>query len=625
MQDLGRCTRGSRCARYRRAPWWLLVWCMLAAAALASPSAAPRPDAQASGPVHAAIGASEVLEDVSASMDLADVSLSKAWQPTQDSVLNPGFSRSVWWVRLHLVNPTAQHRDLFLDLGTLLVDDLEVHLVRGEAPAAKVLTSGDRRPFHTRPVALRSPAIPLTLAAGEQAVVYVRLATHDGLHESVQPRLFTPAELAERSQDDGLVMGVFFGALFAMALYNFFLWVSTRQAAMGWYVAYLVAFLAMTLTLQGLTFQYLLPDWPTLNNQFLLIAGALCYVCVGTFAIVSLETRTRVPRWLHRSLQLATAASGLTLLPALAGAYRLTFALSIAPAFALVVLLSAAGGMAWRAGLRSARYFVLAFLALFASVLIYYLAMLGVLPTNAWTENSLLLGAVVQMLLLSFGLADRMNTLKVQKLEAERQALAAQTAMNNRLEAQVAERTVQLEEANRRLADLAVTDPLTGAFNRRHFDSMFRAAVEQHSRQGLAVALCLLDVDNFKRYNDQYGHPAGDHVLRELTRTARQHLRRQGDALFRVGGEEFGMMLALDDGATPESVWQYVEAVRQSIASLKIAHDGNPPGVVTASFGLLLLLDPSVRETADHLYTLADEQLYEAKRAGRNRVVMRTL
>lgn len=601
-----------------------MVW-LLVAGAFASAATAAQPSARGPEPAAAAITTVQVLEDAAASMQVAEVSASQAWKAFQGEVLNPGFSHSVWWLRLELANPGAQPRDVFLDLGALLVDDLEVHLVRGNGHVDRLLVSGDRRPFRARPVALRSPVLPLTFAAGERATAYVRLAAFDGLHESVQPRLWTAAELAERSQDDGLTMGIYFGALGAIALYNLFLWASTRQAAMGWYVAYLAGFMAMTLTLQGLTFQYLLPDWPALNNQFLLIGGAVCYVCVGMFAMTSLETRTRVPRWLHRGLQLATAASGLTLLPALAGQYSLTFALSVPPAFSLVVLMTAAGAIAWRGGLRSARFFVMAFLTLFASVLIYYLAMLGVLPTNAWTENALLLGSVVEILLLSFGLADRMNMLKAEKLKAERLALAAQTALNNRLEAQVAERTAQLEEANQRLADLAVTDSLTGAFNRRHFDHVFGAAVEQHCRQGMSLALCLLDVDNFKRYNDLYGHPAGDHVLRELARATRQHLRRQGDALFRVGGEEFALLLALEQDATPEAVLQHIESIRQGISDLRIAHEGNPPGVVSASFGLVLLRDPSVRESAAHLYAMADEQMYEAKRAGRNQVKMRTL
>jgi two-component system, sensor histidine kinase LadS len=257
------------------------------------------------------------------------------------------------------------------------------------------------------------------------------------------------------------------------------------------------------------------------------------------------------------------------------------------------------------------------------AALIYYLRVLGLVPANTLTDNIVLVGSAAEALILAFGLADQTNRLKTEKLQAERQALAAQTALNTQLESLVSSRTQELEAANQRLASLSVTDELTGAHNRRQFNKDLAAAVALHSRHHTPLALCLLDVDHFKLYNDRYGHPAGDEVLQKIARTLRQQLQRASDHVYRVGGEEFAVLLDINE--PPEKVRRFIEQMRVAVHTLAITHEGSPVGVVSVSMGLVILKGLSATRSPAELYSQADTLLYRAKQAGRNQLVSQAL
>jgi len=176
-----------------------------------------------------------------------------------------------------------------------------------------------------------------------------------------------------------------------------------------------------------------------------------------------------------------------------------------------------------------------------------------------------------------------------------------------------------LEAANRQLRDLAILDALTGAFNRRHFNDVCLAALAGAQR-GQAVALCMLDVDHFKAYNDHYGHQAGDTVLRAVAQTLKDGLKRSTDALFRLGGEEFGVIFS---AASIEAAEHFAGQLSAALHALALPHAQSPLRIVTASFGLAWWAAPTSQLTPEAMYAAADAALYEAKRGGRDRIVTR--
>lgn len=151
---------------------------------------------------------------------------------------------------------------------------------------------------------------------------------------------------------------------------------------------------------------------------------------------------------------------------------------------------------------------------------------------------------------------------------------------------------------------LALTDPLTGLGNHRHFHERLRREVEKADRKGAQLTLCLLDIDDFKRVNDRWGHPVGDRVLGQIA----TQLRRDGEA-FRLGGDEFALLLSGHDAGSAREV---AEAILARIETHELARGGS----VTASAGLATF--PHDGSTGDELIRLADSALYWAKDHGKN-------
>lgn len=152
---------------------------------------------------------------------------------------------------------------------------------------------------------------------------------------------------------------------------------------------------------------------------------------------------------------------------------------------------------------------------------------------------------------------------------------------------------------------LALTDPLTGLGNHRHFHERLRREIETAERREAPLSLCLVDVDDFKHVNDRWGHPVGDRVLAQVA----TQLRRDGEA-FRLGGDEFAVLLS---GRNARSALEAAQAIIRRIE----AHELAPRGSVTASAGLATF--PDHGSTSDELIRLADSALYRAKERGKNR------
>ncbi len=179
--------------------------------------------------------------------------------------------------------------------------------------------------------------------------------------------------------------------------------------------------------------------------------------------------------------------------------------------------------------------------------------------------------------------------------------------------ASVSIQNVGLHEAVQRQA---VTDELTGLYNHRRFQEAMAAETERAKRFGQPMSLVMLDIDNFKRVNDTYGHQQGDRVLAEVARVLRES-SREIDAPARYGGEELAVVLPQTD---IEGAYQLAERVRQEVAALQIPLvEGVGAINVTASLGVASL--PGNAQEGGGLIAAADSALYDAKHAGKNKTV----
>jgi diguanylate cyclase (GGDEF)-like protein/PAS domain S-box-containing protein len=177
----------------------------------------------------------------------------------------------------------------------------------------------------------------------------------------------------------------------------------------------------------------------------------------------------------------------------------------------------------------------------------------------------------------------------------------------------------------KQMEELSITDPLTGLYNRRKFHEVTVSELNrvkrdiENNKNSHQLFFILLDIDHFKQYNDNYGHDKGDIVLKEVANILQLSLRRSTDFAFRIGGEEFGIVVVEDDIL---SVKMFAQKIRQNIEDAKIEHKYNSVSdYITASFGISIS-NKDFGYDLDTIYNRADKALYKAKHLGRNRVEM---
>lgn len=167
---------------------------------------------------------------------------------------------------------------------------------------------------------------------------------------------------------------------------------------------------------------------------------------------------------------------------------------------------------------------------------------------------------------------------------------------------------------------MAITDPLTHIYNRRHFNEVIEREINRAKREQTILCFVILDVDYFKKYNDTYGHIAGDKALISVAHTLRDSLHRGSDYTFRLGGEEFGVIF---NAKNEKQAVQLSDKIRNNIEKLNIVHSSSDVSShLTASLGLVSIDFAELTADKDELYRLADSALYLAKENGRNQVFL---
>lgn len=195
--------------------------------------------------------------------------------------------------------------------------------------------------------------------------------------------------------------------------------------------------------------------------------------------------------------------------------------------------------------------------------------------------------------------------------------LIRQIAIRERAQSDLRTARDDLEKINKELAALALLDGLTGLANRRRFDTVLNEEYARAMRNETSLALIMLDVDFFKKYNDRYGHPQGDECLKKISKTLKSASARPGDLVARYGGEEFAILLPGTDTSGATAV---AERVRLAIQAIQIEHAENAGRIVTISAGVSSMLPSRKDNSPADIVLAADQALYEAKKSGRNRV-----
>lgn len=536
------------------------------------------------------------------------------WLLTPSSSRSLGRDKSSAWFHLKVTGDQTNNRPMVLRLDYPHYDYIDLYLVANNETLASFHT-GDQLAFESRPINSRTFTFPLdAIQTIGEADIYFRIRTEGPL--LIPFSILTDAEATIQDRNLYMGLGVYFGILLIMFAYNAFILGSLRDSAYMYYLAYMLAVAFHQATLQGIGFQFLWSSATSLNNNF---AVALSTALMQATAVLFVIRFIR----LYKNFGSFERIMGTCLLIycwlLVAGSPFMDYA-----SFLAVVNVTAAisvlcglyiGIKGWRMGVKFARLFAMAWFTYLIFIGWYLLELASIIPASSLGEQSLAIGSALELALLSIAFADRINHEKELRLRSQSRLMDVQIAMNADLEEKVRQRTNELEEANRRLEVLSTTDGLTGLLNRRHFDECYEQAYLDACRRNEPLAVLMIDIDHFKKLNDEHGHRFGDICLIEAGRLIKETLGDDQAICARYGGEEFVVILP---GATSDEARQKAEVLRLTFAG-HIVQDENTKKIMTVSIGLTVD-QPVDRAAWEKLLQAADSLLYTAKRNGRNQV-----
>lgn len=559
-----------------------------------------------------------------------------AWQRLDGASLAVRVWDEPVWFQLVLENETEQALTRLIEVRWKNLRELDFYQFAADGAELSAQSAGLERPLNAveRQLAWLDQ---VTLAPGEQRTMLIRVRSDFTLF--LPTFIWEPTAYTKAKQERLYWYCLAIGALLALSLYNLSLYAFTRDRSYLIYSAYVCAATAYELGVSGIGHYILWGESPWWRIHAFYLSIYFTFFLSGLFIRQFLQLGERQD-WVRPIANFCIGFWGVGLIIHIfTGGWVSGGAIEVAGILSCMVALTVSIKL-WREGDVSARYFTIAWTALLLLTILTMLMMQGLAPYNFLTENGQLIGFVVEMLLLSFALAERINRERLQreaaqrrvldmqllvneerskKLDAQSRILALQQHTNAELEARVSERTETLQrtlqdlaDANRELARISVIDPLTQISNRRYFDEVLAAELERSRNIGRPTALILIDIDHFKQFNDRYGHLVGDDCLRLVAKTLQQTLTRSSDLVARYGGEEFGVIMG---GVELSQAAALAEDLRVAVENLRFIYHGQHIPI-SISLGVAQSVLP--QDSTQALIKRADEALYDAKRAGRN-------
>lgn len=540
-----------------------------------------------SGEVTSVQEAALFLQDDGSLDSPQDVMVATGFRPLVDVARDARPEGSVW-LRIPVEAPGADPVNWKIKVKRRYFRELELFVPDGDGSYARY--SNSVAEYQPVDLSARSLVYALSLEPGQRAELILRVETLQGS--------LSPLDISIQSETDFLAdrstsmwaFGLYFGAVIALVFYNLVLYLNLRTPGHRMYVLAMTSVLLFMGMDSGLL-QGLLPE--SLRERELLIVIVLsCLMMAATirFFQVFAGAPDHIPR-LSRFLTaialvfLALAAASLVAPPSAAA---LLGTVSQLLTSANVFLLIGAAILAGVRGSGASWIFLAAWGAFLMGGFVRSLIGIEAVPRTPVTEYAVYVGSVLEAMILALGLSYRVGQLREQRIQAEYEQHRAMTLANQ--------------------------DALTGTYNRRFFENYMTAILEERGRGDAQGALLLLDIDYFKDVNDTHGHEAGDAILRSLTRRCLRELR-DGDVLCRLGGDEFAIVLRSLSGSGAIEVARRIHA---AVSGRPVDYDGSQIDL-SISMGVLSSLAQDIGRA--EALRQADQALYAAKEAGRNRVV----
>ena len=523
-----------------------------------------------------------LLFDQKKNMTIADVmALRSQFTRPASPYATLGVRTDAAWLRVPFAVAAASDGHWVLDIDYAPLNDIEVYLIKDDVVLQRA-KMGSLQRFESRPLLSRSHAVPLELQPGHAYELMIRVETRGAMILPIsieKPNAFHSTAVAEQ-----MVQGLLVGIALCLLLYSLGQWVNSREPLFLKYALLVTGSLLFTLLLLGVGSQYVWTNNFWVEQHMSGLSSAMAIGGTFLFLEESLREQGKGP-WFPRIMK------GGAVLAVVLG---LAYALDLIDTRVLSIIVTVLGPMPSlicmprfiervRRGEAVGIYLLLAWTAYMVAVIVITAVIRGYAPLNFWTLHSFQFGATFDMLAFMYVLSLR--------TKAIRQA-AAHASM---------ERDI--------MRALAHTDPLTGLPNRRSLSDALTQALLGASQERM-LAVYLIDVDEFKPVNDNYGHDAGDALLVEISRRLQANVR-SGDIVARLGGDEFVVLAnGLRNATQASDLGNQLLALFDTPITLKQRE-------VRIGLTIGYAMAPLDGKEASAILKLADAAMYEGKQRGK--------
>jgi signal transduction histidine kinase len=380
----------------------------------------------------------QVFEDTTGKATIDQVSapaMAASFRQQDADTLNAGYSDSAFWLKLDLQfrpkRPDVQ-RGWLLELAYPPMDHVDLYTADPSGRFRVAWQTGDMLPFASRQIEQNNYLFALDLPANQVQTVYLRLASQGSIQAPLA--LWSSHAYIEAQPARIYVLGLIYGMLLGMLIYNLFIYLSVRDTSYLYYILYIASFGLYQISVNGAGVEFLWPNnpwWANAATPFLVGAAVLF---ASQFSRHFLQTPAW-GRWADRLLVLMMAFAAVVMVLAVAVGYGLALRLATALVLLFTLVMVATGIAAWLHGLRVARYFIIAWSVFLTGGLINAFMLLGYLPHNFLTMYSSQIGSVLEVALLSLALADRINVVRDQQAHILLEAGKAFERLNQKLAA----------------------------------------------------------------------------------------------------------------------------------------------------------------------------------------------
>ncbi|MBD1387843.1 GGDEF domain-containing protein [Neiella sp. HB171785] len=530
-------------------------------------------------------GYAEVLEDETGQLTFSDIQQPQyqaQFQAFTPADINRGITRSHYWLKFAIRNDSQTPLVWVLTPETSYIDDLDLYV--GHNGSWVHQHRSDQQPFSMRDLSYRLLNFRVNIGPNEQQYGYLKISNRTLETVSIQTYISEQSAFSDYLIKENLLFGVYYGLFFGMAIFAFSLWLYSgvrTSPYYGYFFIYLSWSMLMWGSLNGFNFQFLWPNHPWLFNQTFHLIYLLVAIFAFQFSRHLLGTKTLVPKLDKLLLALIGIYCGAFVLR-LFGEYELVLYVSFFSLLSMAIN-PIVGWLCYRQGNRYVIFYIAAWVPYSLSLVVS----LTSASSDGWSR---------------FGMSTLHLTQVAVLFECIMLILAMLTKMRH------SSHQLQAE------AELSMVDPLTQLKNRRFIEQCteeFKHAKEQH----VELWVLLIDLDYFKRVNDEHGHAVGDQILVELAQILKSECRSV-DVAARWGGEEFIIISTVVNHQMAHIV---AERIRRLFAN-RTSQIGNKDIAHTLSIGLAQWHIDHNQEFAECLQQ-ADQALYQAKQNGRDQVV----